>query len=222
MKLIKSKIQVLLFSLLIFIPILTVAQSNDDCLMCHSDQEMTTERNGKEVSLFVDETILAKSPHVKLNCVSCHLEFNPDDLPHKENITPINCLLCHKDAPVKHSFLPQMLKAKGTDFSGDTSCKNCHGTHNVVSPKVKGSKWSASNLTQSCGNCHKDINEIYQTSQHSLDFSNNIKGAPNCLTCRKSNIGKISSEKNLAESPLSFRFRNQIQGCIQVVFRSVR
>ena len=202
MKLIKSKIQVLLFLLLIFIPILAVAQSNDDCLMCHSDKEMTTERNGKEVLLYVDETVLAKSPHAKLNCVSCHLEFNPDDLPHKENITPINCIHCHKDAPVKHSFHPQMLKANGTDFSGDTSCKNCHGTHNVVSPKVKGSKWSAPNLTQSCGNCHKDIKEIYQTSQHSLAFNNNIKGAPNCLTCHKNNIGKISSGKNLAELKL--------------------
>lgn len=28
------------------------AQSNEDCMMCHEDTDLTTERNGKEVSVF--------------------------------------------------------------------------------------------------------------------------------------------------------------------------
>jgi len=49
------------------------AQSNDDCLMCHSDETLTTEKDGKEISLFVDVKVLAKSPHKNLSCVSCHV-----------------------------------------------------------------------------------------------------------------------------------------------------
>lgn len=202
MKSVIKKPLLFFFIITLLIPVRISAQSKDDCLMCHSDSELTTEREGKEVSLFVDESILAKSPHSKLNCISCHIGFNLDDLPHKENITPINCLHCHKNAPVKHSFHPQMLKSSSTDYAGDTSCKNCHGKHDIISLKVKGSKWNRSNLTQSCGSCHKENKEVYQNSQHNRAFEQKIKGAPDCLTCHKSNLGRISSGDDFVELKL--------------------
>ena len=42
------------------------------------------------------------------------------------------------------------------------SCKDCHGTHDVASPKVAGSKFSAGRVTESCGKCHKDEAAIYR------------------------------------------------------------
>ena len=159
------------------------AQSSDDCLMCHEDETLTMEKEGREISLFVNSNVLSNSTHKNLSCVSCHVGFNPEELPHKENITPIDCKLCHKDAPTKHQFHPQMLRTKtGTS---DVSCKNCHGTHDVVSPKVNLSKWSSANLSTSCGNCHKDEKEMYVKSWHYKGLTESVKGAPNCITCHQ-------------------------------------
>jgi formate dehydrogenase gamma subunit len=182
-----------------FLPILTLllevlapaeirAQTRADCLACHSDNSLTTERNGKEVSLYVPEEVLNKSPHRKLLCIACHTGFDPNAVPHKEVIEPVNCLTCHQSAPRKHAFHPQMLKAGGTDGKPDVSCKQCHGTHDVVSPKVPGSKFHTANLTESCGKCHGDVKQTFASSAHAKALAENVAGAPNCLTCHNNGM----------------------------------
>ncbi|MCK7528204.1 MAG: cytochrome c3 family protein [Ignavibacteriales bacterium] len=73
-----KKIQTLLVIGLVILPTNIYAQSNDDCLMCHSDNELTMEKKGKEISLFVDEDVFKGSAHSKLSCVSCHKGFDPE------------------------------------------------------------------------------------------------------------------------------------------------
>ena len=51
------------------------AQSNDECLACHSDNSLTMEKRGKTVSLFVDEQHLGSSSHKKFACTACHTGF---------------------------------------------------------------------------------------------------------------------------------------------------
>jgi len=172
------------------------AQSNDDCLMCHSDNTLTTERNGKEVSLFVDQAILKKSPHAKLNCVSCHVGFDPEELPHKENITPVTCVNCHKNAPVKHQFHPQILKTNGRGTKVGENCKDCHGTHNIISPKKKGSPFYKTNIVDGCGRCHKTEKKHFLKSTHYQAFKKDLKGAPNCLICHESPITDITIKRD--------------------------
>src|ERR1035437_3435523 len=94
------------------------AQTNDDCLTCHSDNKFTMTKNGKEISIYVDSKILGGSAHKNLSCIACHVGFNPDEVPHKENIKPIDCKSCHKDAPLKHQFHPDMMK-KVSIMGGD-------------------------------------------------------------------------------------------------------
>lgn len=163
-------------------------QTNDDCLMCHSDNTLTMEKNGKEVSIYVDSNILKNSAHGKLNCISCHVGFNPDEVPHKENIKPINCLKCHSSAPAKHPFHSQILKSNGMGGSPDQSCKNCHGTHGVIPPSSPKSPWNSKNLVNSCGKCHTDKKEEYVKSIHYQGFTSGVKGAPNCFTCHKTKV----------------------------------
>ena len=167
---------------------LAKAQSNDDCLMCHSDNTLTMKKNGKTISLYVDAAVLQKSPHAKLNCISCHVGFDPDNIPHKKDIEPINCMSCHNDAPVKHQFHPQMLKADGKGGTPDVNCKGCHGTHNIVSPSVPGSKFYKTNIVNACGSCHKDKKAEFETSAHANGLREGIKGAPNCFTCHQNPI----------------------------------
>ena len=174
-------------------------QTNDDCLMCHEDNTLTTERNGKEVSLYVSSKVFAHSVHGKLKCVSCHVGFDPNEMPHKENITPINCLTCHRNAPIKHSFHPQLLKANGMNGSPDMSCKNCHGTHDIASPKNPDSKWGKNNLVNSCGKCHSSEVKQYTQSLHYQGFKNKVAGAPYCLTCHKYSVADISGKEDITK-----------------------
>ena len=192
-------LQTLLVIGLVILPSNIYAQSNDDCLMCHSDNTLTMEKNGKEISLFVKEDVFKSSVHSKLSCVACHKGFDPESMPHAENIQEINCVNCHQKVLTKHSFHPQILKSKGLGKSLDTSCKNCHGIHEVVSPKNPKSKWSSKNLIVTCGNCHKEQSENYLTSNHAAAFNSGDKSAPNCISCHKSPITKIAFGDNKVE-----------------------
>jgi cytochrome b subunit of formate dehydrogenase len=178
-----------LLGTLLLAPVLVLhAQSRSDCLTCHSDTSLSKEREGKQVSLFVNESVLDRSPHRKLVCVACHTGFNPDNVPHKEKIEPVKCLTCHGGIQVKHPFHPQMAASLAAHQEPDVSCKDCHGTHDVVSPKIPGSKFHESNLTESCGECHGDVKEAFAQSAHGTANAAQVKGAPNCLTCHRHEI----------------------------------
>jgi cytochrome b subunit of formate dehydrogenase len=169
-----------------------VAQSNGDCLTCHSDKSMTMEKGGKQISISVDEAVIKKSAHQKLRCISCHKGFNADNIPHKEQIEPINCLTCHNDAISKHAFHPQLAKSLEAREQPDVSCKDCHGNHNIVSSKVPGSKFHESKITDSCTECHIDIREKFNESAHGKALTGNIIGAPNCLTCHRHAVSNLA------------------------------
>jgi len=184
---------------LVILPANVFAQSADDCLMCHSDNELTMEKNGRTISLFVKESAFKNSVHSKLSCVACHKGFDPEAMPHAENIKEINCVGCHQKELTKHSFHPQLIKSKGLGKSSDTSCKSCHGIHDVASTKNMNSKWSSKNLITTCGNCHKDVSEHYANSNHSAAFKSGDKGAPNCISCHKNAVTKSAFGNNIVE-----------------------
>lgn len=156
------------------------SQTNDECLACHSDNTLTMEKKGKTVSLFVDGKHLLSSPHKKFSCTACHSGFDPNNIPHKENITPVQCQKCHtKDIP-KHAFHKTVVD-EGADKSA--MCKDCHGTHNVRSPKIEGAKFSSSTLVNDCGECHSDEKDHYLNSAHGKAFSAKDPNAPTCIAC---------------------------------------
>jgi hypothetical protein len=136
-----SKILNFLLMLIVLQPLVGFSQTVDECLACHEDKSITTEKNGKAVSLFVDRAAQNKSPHAKLICTACHIGFDAQNIPHKEKIEPVNCLTCHNDAPLKHPFHVSMLNVIVRDASLSAKCKQCHGTHNVTAIKRAGSKY---------------------------------------------------------------------------------
>ena len=164
------------------------AQSKADCLACHGDSSLTKEKDGKQFSLYADESLLNSSPHKKLVCVACHTGFDPNNIPHKAKIEPVNCVSCHAADVVKHTFHPQLIQAIANHQEPDVSCKDCHGTHNVVSPKVPGSKFNGTNIVRACGECHSDVVDDFKISEHGKAFASGVKGAPNCLTCHQNAI----------------------------------
>ncbi len=180
-------------------------QTNDGCLMCHSDETLTMKKGGKEIPLYVQSSILKGSTHSKLSCVSCHTGFNQNDIPHKAKIEPVNCQMCHRDAPVKHPFHPQIMKDRSRADSPDISCKNCHGTHNVISTKSPQFPYHSTLLTGSCGKCHSDIADKYVHSAHSKAYQAGIPGAPDCLSCHKTHI----TTKTSILSPLNLKIHQE-------------
>ena len=168
------------------------AQSRADCLTCHSDSSLVKEKDGRSISLTVSEVILDKSPHRKLVCVACHTGFDPTTVPHKERITAVHCTTCHEDAGAMHMFHPQLARALQTHTEPDVSCKDCHGTHDVVSPKVAGSKFSSKKLPESCGECHAEVKDDFVQSSHGKALAAGIRGAPTCISCHRNHIDRKS------------------------------
>lgn len=192
----------LLFIGFLNLPSLTNAQSNDDCLMCHSDKDLTMEKKGKAVSLFVSENSLAKSTHAKLNCVSCHNGYDPEALPHNEKKKDISCSDCHQNSLVKHPFHPSIVKTKGKGSGASNDCKSCHGTHNVQSTKLATSKWNRSNLIESCGSCHKEAKEKFVGSKHYTALKGNVQGSPDCIACHINPVSHEFYENDILKTKL--------------------
>ncbi len=168
-----------------------LAQSKQACLECHNDHSLTMTKGKKEVSLFVDDPTLSRSAHQKLVCVGCHVGFNPEDMPHKEKITPVNCVSCHNKDLTKHAFHRSVISSKGLGYTKDTNCKGCHGTHEVQSTKNDGSKFNRANLIIACGSCHADQTDKFIASAHGNSLKSGSLDAPNCLTCHSSPINRV-------------------------------
>ena len=170
-----------------------LAQTREDCLACHSDSTLTKEGPGKKtISLYVNEKVLNGSTHQKLACVACHVGFNPDDLPHKAKITPVECARCHSKAAFKHPFHPELLRAVTAQQLPKTLCQTCHGQHDVQSPKTPGARFSQARLTSDCGQCHAKAAEHFPSSAHGKALAAHVKGAPNCLTCHRSTVAFVT------------------------------
>ncbi len=196
----------LIFFMGVFILLLTngFAQSNDDCLMCHDDDTFTMEKDGKEISIGVSERKFASSSsHSKLKCVTCHANFDAEEIPHAENLSPKACSDCHQKQIVKHLFHPKILKASGREKEKDVNCLNCHDNHYPQDPNAEGSKWSTKNIPNSCGQCHNEIKESYLSSEHYDAFKEGMLGAPNCLSCHKNPIARVHSNEDTVSVKIS-------------------
>ncbi len=178
--------------------------SVDDCLACHSDKDLSKVFKGKTISLWVKEAPFRSSVHGKLVCVDCHKNFNPDDIPHKENIQTPDCGSCHKDVSQKHTFHPQMAVSNPSTKKELLNCKGCHGVHDISKPKQTLSLPGSKNSIEFCGNCHKEQKQQHLKSEHYKAFLKNNPNAPTCSSCHAKPITKywIKDELELRDKQL--------------------
>ena len=131
------------------------AQENSDCFMCHGDKAATGKRNGKIVSIFVDEKKIGSSVHGKVLCISCHVDLKDSDFPHKEKLAPAQCGGCHQDAKKLYDEgIHGKAYAKKDPLA--PNCQNCHGAHEITKVKDKNSAVYALKIPYLCGKCHKE------------------------------------------------------------------
>ncbi len=123
-----------------------------DCLACHGDSSLTTDVNGKTVSLFVDETKEKHTIHGRLfACVDCHTDVKilAHDAPPKK----ITCGQCHAEAQEAYSHSAHALARK--EGAAAAGCQDCHGgAHEVMAGGDPKSPVNHENIPYTCGRCH--------------------------------------------------------------------
>ncbi|MGO9245565.1 MAG: multiheme c-type cytochrome [Verrucomicrobiia bacterium] len=178
------------------------------CLICHTN----------EMHQF------SASAHAQagLNCVDCHggdpkatdvTAHATDNFKRPDNKKAIAelCASCHSDVRRMNPYgLPtdQLARYK-TSKHGEqlfehndqnvAVCIDCHGVHDILSPKTPGSHVYPTNIPQTCGQCHSnaklmdqyklpsDIVAQYKTSYHAtMLFEKSDLSAPTCVTCHGS------------------------------------
>ena len=173
------------------------AQENADCFGCHSDRSLEGSRKGRKMSVFVDEKKFAGSIHGSLSCINCHADLEGKELPHDEDLKPVNCGNCHdKETALHAKSLHGQAIARGDELA--PHCSDCHGKHDIVAVKGKDSPVAPLKVPFLCGKCHQEGGPVQKArvihQDHILEnFSESIHGegllkkglivAPNCASC---------------------------------------
>lgn len=166
--------------LLLFSSAMTLAQSDDECLMCHGDKSMISAMGADNwQSLLVDTSRYNQSTHAdQANCVGCHWDIS--GFPHPEKVEKVDCGMCHYKANEKYtSGIHGKAYKRGAPYA--PSCNDCHGDHYVLPPTNEASKTYKMNIPVLCGSCHKEgapVARVYNIPEkHILEnYSQSIHG----------------------------------------------
>ena len=186
---------VFLFFILTF-NISSLAQ-NEDCLMCHEDNELRGEQNGRNISLYVNESRFSNSVHSELECTDCHQDIDAEEIPHREVFQVVDCSMCHDAVGEDYNIsLHGQAYHRGDPLA--PLCKDCHGYHYILPVADKNSNVAALKIPYLCGKCHKEgapvqlqrnipqdkILENYSLSIHGAGlFKKGLTVSATCVSC---------------------------------------
>ncbi len=193
------------------------AQTKNSCLDCHSQFDAPLGVNAKD---YLGGIHAQKG----ITCTSCHGgDASNDDMTvsmgkkagfrgHIERTQiPALCGKCHSDGAYMRGYDPSLRTDQLSQYAtsihgkliakGDANaavCTDCHGLHNIVSPKDPRSSVYPTNVAQTCSQCHASaehmkpykipVNQFaeYQHSVHHAALTNGDLSAPTCSTCHGS------------------------------------
>ena len=154
---------------------------------------MTTEVNGKQVSLYLDESKMKQSIHGGMfACVDCHKDVK--GLVHETTPKKITCAECHAEAQQAYEHSLHSKAKPGAAQAAN--CQDCHGgAHEILAATDPKSPVNHDNIPATCGRCHgqKFLMESngesgqpfisYQQSVHGLAIEKGSKKAAVCTDC---------------------------------------
>lgn len=172
-------VPVLLFVFLISSRVV-IAQTNDDCLICHDDPTLNGVVAGKTVSLYIKPTALSNSVHADIDCSSCHQDAAVEEFPHPETLEPVDCSMCH-DLEMDDFLSGIHGRAFKNKDRNAPVCKDCHGTHQILKASDPTSMTYKMNIPFLCGRCHQEgapVSNNYNISEHNIveNYSQGIHG----------------------------------------------
>ncbi len=194
------------------------AQDNSDCLGCHEDKTLKGKRNGRTISVFVDEKKLASSVHAGNKCIDCHVDLKDSDFPHKEDLNKAKCTGCHKDE--NQQYAESLHGIAAVKDKSAPVCQTCHGSHDIVPIKSPKSTVTTLKIPYLCGGCHHEGSPIqaqYKIPQDSIleNYSESIHGdavlrkglivAPTCISCHSAHeiLPHTDSRSTIARKNIS-------------------
>lgn len=175
--------QLALFILLLSVSCtVSYAQSSEDCMMCHEDPELVSERDGKEYNWFVDIKKLQHSVHKDADCLDCHQDVTEDYLhaDQLKKLEAVDCGSCH-DALGMMYYQGIHGQAFELEEPFAPDCKECHGSHGILSEYNPNSPTYKMNIPLLCGNCHREgapVSRNYEIGEHNIleNYSQGIHG----------------------------------------------
>jgi cytochrome b subunit of formate dehydrogenase len=168
--------------------------SNDECMSCHADPDLTKTLHGKQVSLAVKLDVFKESVHGILSCTDCHGGIT--ELPHADKLPPPQCGTCHEVESKEYATsIHGVSQAMGSP--GAAKCWDCHGSHYIQSVKHPDSPVFKLNLPRTCAKCHSQpkLNREYKMKypEAASQYMESIHGralltmgvmaAPSCNDC---------------------------------------
>jgi cytochrome b subunit of formate dehydrogenase len=132
--------------------------ANQDCFRCHGDPDLSTDRNGERISLYVDEQAYSASMHANTGCAQCHTDVTPSlrARPCTTSVaSSVDCGICHAERVAEHSSGTHgRLAAQGVaDAPGCLDCHDDHATRGHLDPT---SPTFARNIPDLCARCHRE------------------------------------------------------------------
>ena len=155
-------------------------QETEECLACHADSDLTTERDGRTVSLHVSGRPFERSVHAELTCVGCHMDTAGMEGFHETPLEKVDCGVCHDEVQAEHAAsLHGRARAKGDRLA--PRCVDCHGVHYIRSSTDHGSPTSPLRVPYTCGRCHQEGSPVARQREihqdHILEnYSESIHG----------------------------------------------
>lgn len=178
-----------------FVPLVVAegeAIPNEKCLECHSDPDFTMEREGKEVSIFVDEKKLSESVHAKNLCSECHGDLTAEHPDDEKPAHKVDCARCHEEQSLSFGMSVHGKALRTGDDTAPT-CVDCHGTHEVFVHGSEKSTTHFSKLGQTCGQCHLQEAEDVASSVHGKATGRGVAETPTCTDCHEEHkIGSLA------------------------------
>jgi thiosulfate reductase cytochrome b subunit len=153
-------------------PGMVAAQTADDCLDCHDDEELTKNVGTRVISLHVDIDQYRNSIHglEDLECIDCHADLEDFDGDHEEELEDVDCTMCHDDiAEIYAGSLHGIGVEEGIPLA--PRCWSCHGAHDITPPEDPNSRVNKFNIPIMCGRCHKEgagVSDYADVSQDSV------------------------------------------------------
>jgi cytochrome b subunit of formate dehydrogenase len=132
---------------------------SEECAGCHEAGRRVAKREPGVPPVFNDAA-LRLSPHSTLECKSCHRTGK--ELPHPEKLPPVDCGSCHLDEQRQYAESLHGKAAQRGDKLAPT-CKQCHGTHNVLRRTDPGSPIAIIEIPRLCGRCHHEGSPVQLT-----------------------------------------------------------
>jgi cytochrome b subunit of formate dehydrogenase len=113
--------------------------------------------------IYVSPETYARSVHRDTLCTACHADC--ETLPHAIRTEPARCVPCHDQEVTEHAGSVHGQALAGGDAEA-AECRDCHGTHDILSSQDPEARTYKLSLPFTCAACHTNAELMEATHVH--------------------------------------------------------